>query len=166
MRTHEVDWSGLGNGRVAVCCEWGNEPSTSIKYGLSSWIAENLLASQEGLCSVEEGAIWSTYYNIVSVLKTASSLRELALLVEGFVEAETCGIKYRENISTQRSDCCCFPNFVYMTTVHFNSCNKHHFFDAAFEGKQDDSNLSLSRDCETKCPVYGVHRRPVRDWAC
>jgi hypothetical protein len=38
---------------MAGCCECGNEPLHSIKYEEFSWIAEDLLASQEGLCSME-----------------------------------------------------------------------------------------------------------------
>jgi len=38
---------------VASFCEHGNEPSFSIKYEEFSWPAEELLASQEGLSSVE-----------------------------------------------------------------------------------------------------------------
>jgi hypothetical protein len=34
------------------CCECGNEPSNSKMQGIS-WVAENVLASQEGLCSIQ-----------------------------------------------------------------------------------------------------------------
>ena len=37
---------------MAGFCESGNEPSSSIKHG-SSCLADQLLASQEGLCSME-----------------------------------------------------------------------------------------------------------------
>ena len=42
---------------MAVFSECGNEPSGSIKCGEFSALAENRLASQEGLCSVELMAI-------------------------------------------------------------------------------------------------------------
>jgi hypothetical protein len=38
---------------VAGCCECGNEPSGSVKCGKFLELAEDLLASQEGLCSVK-----------------------------------------------------------------------------------------------------------------
>ena len=37
---------------MAGCCECGNEHSDSINAGIS-WLAECLLASQEGICSME-----------------------------------------------------------------------------------------------------------------
>ena len=40
-------------GQVAGTCECGNQPSGSIKGGGISRLAENRLASQEGLCSTE-----------------------------------------------------------------------------------------------------------------
>jgi hypothetical protein len=45
---YRLDLSGLRYGPVAGFCEHGNEPSGSIKC----WVAEQLLASQEGLSSV------------------------------------------------------------------------------------------------------------------
>ena len=33
MLEHGLDRVGSGNGQVAGCCECGNEPSGSIKYG-------------------------------------------------------------------------------------------------------------------------------------
>ena len=38
---------------MAGTCECGNEPSVSIKCGEFLDLAENRLASQEGLCSME-----------------------------------------------------------------------------------------------------------------
>jgi hypothetical protein len=38
---------------VAGSCECGNEPSDSVKCGEFLELAEKLLASQEGLCSME-----------------------------------------------------------------------------------------------------------------
>jgi hypothetical protein len=38
---------------VARSCERGNEPLDSIKCGKVFWQAEDLLAYQEGLCSME-----------------------------------------------------------------------------------------------------------------
>ena len=38
---------------MAGCCECGNEPSGSVKCGKFLELVEALLASQEGLCSVE-----------------------------------------------------------------------------------------------------------------
>ena len=32
-RGHRLDLSGSGEGQVAGCCEYGNKPSGSIKYG-------------------------------------------------------------------------------------------------------------------------------------
>jgi hypothetical protein len=45
-----LDRSGSGQGQVAGCCECGDVISDAIKFGEFS---EGLLASQEGLCSVE-----------------------------------------------------------------------------------------------------------------
>ena len=33
MGSHELDWSGSGQGQVAGACECRNEPSVSIKSG-------------------------------------------------------------------------------------------------------------------------------------
>jgi hypothetical protein len=49
---HELNRSDSGQAQVVGCCECGNKPSGSIKWGISS-LAENLLAYQEGLCSME-----------------------------------------------------------------------------------------------------------------
>jgi hypothetical protein len=38
---------------MEVCCERNNEPSGSIKCGELSGLLEELLAFQEGLCSME-----------------------------------------------------------------------------------------------------------------
>ena len=50
---HGLDRSGSGYGQVSGSCKCGNEPTGSIKCGEISSVAENLLASQEGLCSRE-----------------------------------------------------------------------------------------------------------------
>jgi len=50
---HVIDWSGSEQEQVAGECEYGNEPSSYIKYGLFFDLAKDLLASQEGLCSLE-----------------------------------------------------------------------------------------------------------------
>jgi hypothetical protein len=44
---------------LADSCEYGNEPPASIKRGIS-WLPECLLASQEGLCSIELVIYWDT----------------------------------------------------------------------------------------------------------
>jgi hypothetical protein len=45
-----------GCGQVAGSCEGGNEPPGYIKCGWISWLAEKLLASQEGVYSMEFGS--------------------------------------------------------------------------------------------------------------
>ena len=50
---HVLDWYGLGQEQVADECEYGNEPLSDIKYGEFLDLAKDLLASQEGLCSIE-----------------------------------------------------------------------------------------------------------------
>jgi len=49
-----MDWNGLAQGRDRWrgACECGSETSDSIKY-VEFWLAENVLASQEGLCSMQ-----------------------------------------------------------------------------------------------------------------
>jgi hypothetical protein len=47
-----LDRAGSGYGQMAGTCECGNEPSGSVKCGIS-WLAENQLASQEVLCYME-----------------------------------------------------------------------------------------------------------------
>jgi hypothetical protein len=50
----ELDAYGSGQGPVGGSCEHDNEPLGSIKGGGGvSGVAEWLLASQEGLCSME-----------------------------------------------------------------------------------------------------------------
>jgi len=60
MYTKEFDcecvyWIDLAHdvGRVGGRYERINEPLGSIKFGGISWLAEQLLAFQEGLCAVE-----------------------------------------------------------------------------------------------------------------
>ena len=53
MWEHGLDRAGSGYGQMAGTCDCGNELSGSIKRGGISWRAENLLASQEGLYSME-----------------------------------------------------------------------------------------------------------------
>jgi hypothetical protein len=48
-----LDVSGSQLGPVVGCCEHGNEPSSSIKGGGNSGLAERLLASRKVLCSIE-----------------------------------------------------------------------------------------------------------------
>jgi len=47
------DRVGSGEGQMAVTCEYGDEPSGSIKCGEFLDYLQNHLASQEGLCSME-----------------------------------------------------------------------------------------------------------------
>ena len=49
-RGHGLDWSGSGQGQVAGSCECCNEPPGSTKRGE---FREDLLGSQEGLCSMD-----------------------------------------------------------------------------------------------------------------
>ena len=49
---HGLDRTGLGSGQVAGCCECGDEPSGSTKVRGIPWLAEHLLFSEEGLCSM------------------------------------------------------------------------------------------------------------------
>ena len=48
-----MDWSRPGQGQQPGFCEHGNEPSSFIKCGEFPWLGEEMLASQEGLCSME-----------------------------------------------------------------------------------------------------------------
>jgi len=50
-----TDWVGVAQdrGQVASCCECGNEPAGSIKCRPFIWLAEELLASHEGLWCME-----------------------------------------------------------------------------------------------------------------
>jgi hypothetical protein len=48
-----LDSFGSGQGQVTGSCEHGNEPSGSIKCGKFLDQLSVLLASQEGLCSME-----------------------------------------------------------------------------------------------------------------
>jgi hypothetical protein len=48
-----IDSSGVGQGPVAGSCGRDNEPSGSIKYWECFCVAEQLLASQDALCSME-----------------------------------------------------------------------------------------------------------------
>jgi hypothetical protein len=50
---HGLDRSCSGEGQVAGSFECGNEPSGSIKWGGIYWVDEDLLAFQEGFCSME-----------------------------------------------------------------------------------------------------------------
>jgi hypothetical protein len=51
-RGYRVNRAGLRWGQVAGICECSNEHSGYIKCGVFLWLAFNLLASQEGLCSM------------------------------------------------------------------------------------------------------------------
>jgi hypothetical protein len=55
MGRHGLDCSGSGQRQMATCCECSNEPSDSVKCGEFLLLAKELLASQEGLCSIESG---------------------------------------------------------------------------------------------------------------
>jgi hypothetical protein len=48
---HGLDQSGSGHGQVAGSCKFGDKPSDSTKKRGISRVAEELSASQEGLCS-------------------------------------------------------------------------------------------------------------------
>jgi hypothetical protein len=48
-----MDWSVSGEGQVVRYCGRGNEPSVFIKCGKFYWQAEEILASQDGLCSTD-----------------------------------------------------------------------------------------------------------------
>jgi len=50
------EWTGsinLRTGAVTGTCEYGNEPSGSKKMLGITWLAANLLASQDGHCFME-----------------------------------------------------------------------------------------------------------------
>jgi len=53
-----VDRSGSGQGQVALTGECGNETSVSVKGWKISCLAEDMLASQKGLCSVEFSCVF------------------------------------------------------------------------------------------------------------
>ena len=53
MERFGMDWSDSGQGLEAGCCDRGNEHLGSIKCGVLIWLAEELLASQEGLWFTE-----------------------------------------------------------------------------------------------------------------
>jgi len=44
--------SGSGEGQFEGACECGNKPARSTKYGGISWLAKDMSASREGLCSM------------------------------------------------------------------------------------------------------------------
>jgi hypothetical protein len=50
---HGLDLYGSWEIQVAGSCECGNEPSGFYKTRGISWLADDLLASEEGLCSLE-----------------------------------------------------------------------------------------------------------------
>lgn len=47
-----MDWIDVAQDRVVGFCEHGYEPSGFRKMQVISWLAEDILASQEGLCSM------------------------------------------------------------------------------------------------------------------
>jgi hypothetical protein len=47
-----VDWIDVAQDRVVGFCENGYEPSGFHKMQEISWLAEDILATQEGLCSM------------------------------------------------------------------------------------------------------------------
>jgi hypothetical protein len=48
-----LDWYGPGQVQVAGCCEHDHEQLGCTKCRELSWLAEELLTSQEGLCSIK-----------------------------------------------------------------------------------------------------------------
>ena len=66
----DVNWVNLVQGRDTLtgCCECGNEPCVSIKMKEFSWLAEEPLASQEGLWSMELVTL------LINILNTLLSL--------------------------------------------------------------------------------------------
>jgi hypothetical protein len=44
----ELYWCGSGEGQVTVSCEHGDEPSVFIQCEEIPWLAEEMIASQEG----------------------------------------------------------------------------------------------------------------------
>ena len=53
MWGYGLDRTDSGQGQLAVTCECGNEPSGFTKMWGISLLAENRLASEEGLCCME-----------------------------------------------------------------------------------------------------------------
>jgi len=55
MWVYGLDWARRGLRQLADACECGNEPSGSVKWGGGGvfLLAENQLASQEALCTME-----------------------------------------------------------------------------------------------------------------
>jgi hypothetical protein len=58
-----LDLSGSGWGKVASCCECGNEHSGPIECGVSR-LAKKLVASQKGLCSMELDRLFLMPYTL------------------------------------------------------------------------------------------------------
>jgi hypothetical protein len=63
IRSESEDWI-----QMASSCEYGNEPSGSIKAKRIYWMTERLLISQEGYCSTQAGQFvhllcWNTNRN-------------------------------------------------------------------------------------------------------
>jgi len=61
MWEYGLDRCGAGQGQVAGTCECGNETGLRKMRGIS-WLAENLLACQEGLYSMEWVSKWEAYH--------------------------------------------------------------------------------------------------------
>jgi hypothetical protein len=53
---------------MASSCEYGNEPTDSVKWGGISWQAQEVLAPQEGLCSVAVVVVRMYYIGGLQVL--------------------------------------------------------------------------------------------------
>jgi hypothetical protein len=51
-RNPALGWLAQGQGRAAIFCECGNEPTELHKFRVI-WLAEDVLTSQEGLCFME-----------------------------------------------------------------------------------------------------------------
>jgi hypothetical protein len=83
-RDGDMDWIELAQdkGQVSGCCEYGNEPSSSIKWWGISSVAGDLLGFQEGLfSSCEELALFKPILRSWKRLLWAQSL---CIFVEQF----------------------------------------------------------------------------------
>ena len=64
MWVYGQDWAGPGQRQMADACECGNEPSGSVKCGEFLDQLEKHLASQEGLCTMEQVSIVSIFKEV------------------------------------------------------------------------------------------------------
>jgi hypothetical protein len=67
MAGHILDSSGSGQEQLARCCERGNETSSPLQGSGISWLAEDLLASVEGLYKVGWSVIYKDMSNLAAV---------------------------------------------------------------------------------------------------